>query len=82
VKTGCENRELSKPGLPRRPVRKASPIPDVGFRKFKPIRVTGVRKSKTSRWRALALACVNLFMVAHVIQWWIAGKTISPIEPS
>src|SRR3954467_10257272 len=42
----------------------------------------GIKKSKTSRWRAAVLAFVNLFMVAHVIQWWITGRTVSPIEPS
>ncbi len=42
----------------------------------------GMRKSQTSRWRAIALALVNLLMVAHIIHWWIAGRTISPIEPS
>jgi tetratricopeptide (TPR) repeat protein/ferredoxin len=43
---------------------------------------TGIRKSKTSRWRAAALITLNLFMIAHIIQWRIVGKTISPIEPS
>ncbi len=43
---------------------------------------TGIRKSKTSRWRAAALITLNLFMIAHIIQWRIMGKTISPIEPS
>lgn len=28
------------------------------------------------------LALVNVIMVAHLIQWWIMGRTISPIEPS
>src|SRR5207237_5216922 len=42
----------------------------------------GIRKSKTSRWRAAALILLNLLMVAHVIQWWIMGRTVSPIEPS
>lgn len=46
------------------------------------IRAGGIRESKTSRWRAAVLAFVNLFMVAHVIQWWITGRTVSPIEPS
>ena len=41
-----------------------------------------IRKSKTSRWRATALLLLNLLMVAHVIQWWIMGRTVSPIEPS
>src|SRR5438874_930974 len=43
---------------------------------------TGIRKSKTSRWRAAALITLNLFMIAHIIQWRITGKTVSPIEPS
>ena len=43
---------------------------------------TGIRKSKTSRWRALTLILLNVFMIAHIIQWRIMGKTISPIEPS
>ena len=42
----------------------------------------GIRKSKTSRWRAAALVLLNLLMVAHFIQWWVVGRTISPIEPS
>src|SRR5947208_4268544 len=43
---------------------------------------TGIRKSKTSRWRAAALITLNLFMIAHVIQWRLMGKTISLIEHS
>src|SRR5262249_54151647 len=43
---------------------------------------TGIRKSKTSRWRAAALILLNLFMIAHIIQWRVVGKTVSPIEPS
>ncbi len=42
----------------------------------------GIRWSRSSRWRAAALVLVNLLMIAHVIQWRVAGKTISPIEPS
>ncbi len=42
----------------------------------------GIRKSKTSRWRAAALIALNLFMIAHIIQWRIMSKTVSPIEPS
>src|SRR5438874_1368606 len=42
----------------------------------------GIRKSRTSRWRAAALILLNLFMIAHIIQWRLMGKTISPIEPS
>ena len=41
-----------------------------------------IRNSRTSRWRAVALITLTLLMVAHVIQWLLMGKTISPIEPS
>lgn len=41
-----------------------------------------IRASKTSRWRALALGTLTLLMIAHVVQWWLTGRTISPIEPS
>jgi Flp pilus assembly protein TadD/NAD-dependent dihydropyrimidine dehydrogenase PreA subunit len=41
-----------------------------------------IRKSKTSRWRAAALIALNVFMIAHIVQWRVMGKTISPIEPS
>ena len=43
---------------------------------------TGIRKSKTGRWRAAALIALNLFMIAHIIQWRLMGRTVSPIEPS
>jgi len=43
---------------------------------------TGIRKSKTGRWRGAALIALNLFMIAHIIQWRIVGRTVSPIEPS
>jgi polyferredoxin/tetratricopeptide (TPR) repeat protein len=42
----------------------------------------GIRKSKTSRWRAAALILLQLGMLAHIVQWRITGRTISPIEPS
>ncbi|MBL4698798.1 MAG: 4Fe-4S binding protein, partial [Phycisphaerales bacterium] len=39
-------------------------------------------RTKTGRWRAIVLIMVNVLMVAHLIQWLIAGTTIAPIEPS
>ena len=54
----------------------------VGIFKNSPLQKNGIRKSKTSRWRAAALILLNLLMIAHIIQWRIMGKTISPIEPS
>ncbi|HMO80398.1 MAG TPA: 4Fe-4S binding protein [Pyrinomonadaceae bacterium] len=42
----------------------------------------GVRPSKTSRWRAAALITLNVLMALHILQWWLMGTTVSPIEPS
>ena len=47
-----------------------------------PVQEDGIRKSKTSRWRAAALITLQLLMVAHIIQWRFMGTTVSPIEPS
>ncbi|MCH7994062.1 MAG: tetratricopeptide repeat protein [Planctomycetes bacterium] len=41
-----------------------------------------VRRSRMSRWRALSLILVHVLMLAHIAQWLIAGRTVSPIEPS
>jgi len=72
VKIGCETKSVKLAGpRPREPFT-TSFSPPTG----------GIRKSKAGRWRALALALVNLLMVAHLIQWWIMGRTVSPIEPS
>src|SRR5438477_9314349 len=72
VKSGCVSPELKAMGLSSATAGVSVP----GYRK------TGIRKSKTSRWRAAALMTLNLFMIAHIIQWRVMGKTISPIEPS
>jgi polyferredoxin/Flp pilus assembly protein TadD len=71
VKTGYESREMRNQGTIQIP----------GFQDF-PIQKNGIRKSKTGRWRGAVLALVNLLMVAHLVQWWIMGRTVSPIEPS
>jgi polyferredoxin len=34
------------------------------------------------RRRAIVLIAVQLLMIAHVVQWWITGETVTPIEPS
>jgi tetratricopeptide (TPR) repeat protein/ferredoxin len=73
VKSGCISRELKTAGISRSAIVAVSAS---GYNK------TGIRKSKTSRWRAAALIVLNLFMIAHIIQWQIMGKTVSPIEPS
>ena len=70
MKSGCENKEVRKRGTTEVALRGVF------------AQTGGIRKSKTSRWRALALGLVNLLMVAHVVQWRITGRTVSPIEPS
>src|SRR5258705_1762336 len=71
MKSGCTSREVKSQKSIRLPVLQNSSIQE-----------SGIRKSKPSRWRAAALISLNLQMIAHLIQWWIAGTTISPIEPS
>jgi len=41
-----------------------------------------VRRSRMARRRAAVLILINVLMVAHFIQWWIMGTTLSPVEPS
>ena len=74
VKSGCVSPELKAAGAI--PGRASAGIHLPGYGK------TGIRKSKTGRWRAAALILLNLFMIAHIIQWRLMGRTISPIEPS
>jgi tetratricopeptide (TPR) repeat protein/ferredoxin len=74
VKSGCVSRELKTAGAI--PGRANAGVTAPGYSR------TGIRNSKTSRWRAAALIALNLFMIAHIIQWRIMGKTVSPIEPS
>ncbi|MCG8406265.1 MAG: tetratricopeptide repeat protein [Phycisphaerales bacterium] len=44
--------------------------------------VTGMKKSRSGRWRAYSLAIVHLLMVGHFLHWLWAGSTLTPIEPS
>lgn len=41
-----------------------------------------VRPSRAGKWRAYSLLSVHVFMIAHFVQWMLAGETISPVEPS
>lgn len=41
-----------------------------------------VRPSRAGKWRAYSLLSVHVFIIAHFIQWMLAGETISPVEPS
>src|SRR2546429_4651851 len=90
VKSGCVSRELktTKVISRRAGIFKNFPLQKLGSARgsragagVAPAQI-GIRKSKTSRWRAAALIALNLFMIAHIIQWRFMGKTISPIEPS
>ncbi len=74
MKSGCVSPELKAAGAI--PGRTSAGINVPGFSK------TGIRESKTGRWRGAALILLNLFMIAHIIQWRFMGKTVSPIEPS
>jgi tetratricopeptide (TPR) repeat protein/ferredoxin len=74
VKSGCVSRELKAAGVI--PGQASAVVNLPGFSE------TGIRKSKTGRWRAAALILLNLFMIAHIIQWRLMGRTVSPIEPS
>ncbi|MEO6654639.1 MAG: 4Fe-4S binding protein [Pyrinomonadaceae bacterium] len=71
MKSGCETKEVRKPRSINLPVLASSTVQG-----------SGIRASKTSRWRAAALIALTLLMIAHVIQWRISGTTLSPIEPS
>src|SRR5262245_3462742 len=72
VKSGCVSQELRAAGAI--PGRAGAGINLPGYS------TTGIRRSKTGRWRAAALILLNLFMIAHIIQWRLMGRTISPIE--
>ena len=71
MKDGCTSREVKKQrSIPLPVLKKSAPQKD------------GIRASRVSRWRAAALIALTLLMIAHVIQWRLMGKTITPIEPS
>ncbi len=41
-----------------------------------------IRKSKAGKWRVAVLITVHVLMAAHIVQWWLMGGTLSPVEPS
>lgn len=71
MKDGCTSKKVNKKRSIELPVLKSSA----------PQKST-ISDSRASRWRAAALITLNLLMIAHIIQWLIMGRTISPIEPS
>jgi polyferredoxin/tetratricopeptide (TPR) repeat protein len=40
------------------------------------------KKARVGKWRAGVLIGVHVLIIAHIIQWLVIGKTVSPIEPS
>jgi len=71
MKAGCEGQEIKTGRSIQLPV-----LANVAGKE------SAIRHSKTSRWRAAALTALTLLMAGHVVQWWLTGRTISPIEPS
>jgi tetratricopeptide (TPR) repeat protein/NAD-dependent dihydropyrimidine dehydrogenase PreA subunit len=71
MKSGCEGRTVAKQRSRKLPVLKNAPAQE-----------SGVARSTNSRWRAAALITLNALMIAHIVQWWLTGRTVSPIEPS
>ncbi|MBI4717289.1 MAG: tetratricopeptide repeat protein [Planctomycetes bacterium] len=61
---------------PAEPAAREVALPLIGARP------TVVRPSRMSRWRAGTLIAVHLLMIAHVVHWLAAGRTLSPVEPS
>jgi len=71
MKSGCESKEMRKGRSVSLPV-----IPN------EPAQNSGIRHSRTSKWRAASLIAVYLLMAGHFIHWRIIGTTVTPIEPS
>ncbi|MEO8042005.1 MAG: tetratricopeptide repeat protein [Acidobacteriota bacterium] len=70
MKSGCEGQE-TKAKRVNLPVLENSSPPK-----------TEIRESTIARWRAGSLIVLYLLMIAHIIQWRLMGRTVSPIEPS
>lgn len=71
MKSGCDSQKVKKKRSVELPVLANTPST-----------ANVIRKSRNSRWRAASLITLNVLMVAHFIQWYIMGTTISPIEPA
>ena len=67
-------------GAPGEPLR-ADGAPDVALSVL-PTGSGGVRQSRMSRRRAISLVIVHLLILGHIAHWLIAGRTVSPVEPS
>ena len=71
MKSGCASPGAEGRRSVKLPVLKTSPTASAD-----------IRESRSSRWRAASLIVLYLLMIAHFIQWRVAGSTVSPIEPS
>src|SRR6186997_328101 len=71
MKSGCGQKDVK--------ARKTLNLPVLGN---PPVAAGAIRPSKVSRWRAAALIALNALMIAHFFHWRMAGRTVSPIEPS
>jgi len=71
MKEGCTSQKVNK--------QRSIPLPVLKNSAFQK---EGIRSSRSSWWRAAALITLTLLMIAHIIQWRLMGRTISPIEPS
>ena len=40
-----------------------------------------IRTSRNAWKRAVVLGVVQLLITLHVVQWWMTGTTLAPIEP-
>lgn len=47
-----------------------------------PARSARVGRSKMGKRRAIVLILVHVAIAAHIIQWRMTGRTVSPVEPS
>src|SRR5688572_12213040 len=71
MKSGCDGQQMTTKRSIELPLLEQSPDQS-----------GPIRKSKMSRWRAIALITLYVLMIVHIVQWRLMGETISPIEPS
>jgi polyferredoxin len=41
-----------------------------------------IRRSRSAKWRAGVLIAIHLVIAAHIAHWLVAGRTVTPVEPS
>ena len=44
--------------------------------------VPRVKKSRAATWRGIVLGLIQVAIIAHILQWYFGGPTVSPVEPS